>query len=87
MTLDRCVEIVREVHQLERACVAIARSGTDGVWLVVLTVLRDRVYWLRGGVSLEDPQVLRDAEAIVEAEQIAARELTPNVGPHSLRIH
>ena len=70
MTIDRCVELLRELHALDRIAQAIVR-GTDPDWQYELIINRNRVFWLRGALSVEDPAVVAAALSVLEAERRA----------------
>ena len=69
MTLERCVELLRELHALDRTRAALALHGTDPDWTYVLTMLSDRVYLLRAALSVEDPALIGDALDVVQEER------------------
>lgn len=69
MTLDRCVERLREVRALERTRAALALHATDPDWRYTLTMIGDRLFWLRGCLTVEDPQLIGDALDVLDAER------------------
>lgn len=84
MTLDRCVELLRELRSLERIALAIASRGLDADWDLVLELIQNRVYWMRGALRVEDADLLRAASAVLRDEALStstsiasARHLSP----------
>lgn len=79
MTLDRCVALLKEIRALDRARAALALHGTDPDWSYTLTVLSDRVFLLRGSLSVEDPALISAALDVLQNDQRLTAVAAPPV--------
>jgi hypothetical protein len=71
MTLDRCVELLKELQALERLALAIASRGLDTDWDYLLLLASDRAFWVRNVLQREDPELLRVARGVLRDEALS----------------
>ena len=93
MTLDRLVDVLRELRSLNLVHAVISQQGSDPAWQDVLTLIDHRVFWLRACLNQEDPGLITSADAILHAERNAASATpeppawTTDVAPVGTRVH
>lgn len=77
---------LKEQHALSRVRLAIAAHASDPDWLYVLAAIDARLNDLAELLAREDPQVVRDCEALPDAPTVELKILNSDL-PRAARIH
>jgi len=89
MTIDTVLTLARlkELRALTRVRRAIAASAFDPDWAYVLAAIDASLQALREQLAREDPQMVRDCEALLDTEPLTApAEPLPDL-PKGARVH